>query len=90
MAARSDRQWLGGMGQHVRTARLQRGLTQRELAILAGLHRTYIGGVERGERNVTVLGLRKIAIALDVSPAELLRDLPANRSGSPPIASETR
>jgi transcriptional regulator with XRE-family HTH domain len=51
-----------------------RGLTQEELGEQCGLHRTFIGSVERGERNVAVLSLRKIATALRATPAELLAE----------------
>jgi len=51
--------------------RLRRGMTQEELAERAQLHRTYIGGVERGERNVSYLNLLTIACALNARVAEL-------------------
>ena len=50
------------------------GLSQEELAALAGLHRTYIGGIERGERNVAVLSLVKLAHGLGVSVGHLFSD----------------
>ena len=49
-------------------------LTQAALAEQCGLHSTFIGSVERGERNVAILSLRKIATALRVSPAGLLTE----------------
>lgn len=52
-------------GHHVRLHRKKRSLSQEELADLCGLHRTYIGAVERGERNITLLNAEKIAAALD-------------------------
>ena len=48
------------LGDNLRKVREQRGLSQEELADKAGVHRTYVGGVERGEYNVTVLTLRKL------------------------------
>ena len=60
-------------GEHVRVLRQARGLSQEALALAAGLDRTYIGGVERGERNISLLNIQKIAQALDVSPADLLK-----------------
>lgn len=60
------------VGHNVRDLRLRAGLSQEKLAELCGLHRTYIGGIERGERNITILSLEKLATGLDVSPTHLL------------------
>lgn len=57
------------VGARVRRARMSAGLSQEELAHRSELHRNYIGGIERGERNVGVLALIEIARALRVSPA---------------------
>ncbi len=62
-------------GRAVRERRVKLGLTQESLAERAGLHWTYIGGIERGERNVSIINVVKIANALDVSVSEMLRDL---------------
>ena len=61
-------------GRRVRYFRKLRNLSQDELAELCGLHRTYIGSVERGERNITLLNADKIANALSVNLAELVTD----------------
>ena len=61
-------------GDTIRELRKQKGLSQEELAGLCGLHRTYIGGVERGERNVGLMNVLRIAYALRVSPKELFRN----------------
>lgn len=58
-------------GLRVRAIREQRRYSQERLAELAHLHRTYIGGVERGERNVSLLNIWRIADALEVSPTVL-------------------
>lgn len=58
-------------GQHVRQLRLERKLTQEDLAHLAGLHPTYVGGIERGERNLGLDNLFKLASAFSVHPSEL-------------------
>jgi transcriptional regulator with XRE-family HTH domain len=61
------------VAQNIRRVRSDVGISQEELAALAGLHRTYIGSVERGERNISIDNIEKIAVALKVSPNDLLR-----------------
>lgn len=68
-----DRIFLQHLGDRIRERRLGRGLTQEELADQCSLHRTFIGSVERGERNVSILNLRLIARKLRVPLAELLK-----------------
>jgi transcriptional regulator with XRE-family HTH domain len=63
-------------GKRVRTLRLERGFSQEKLAELADLHRNYVGGVERGERNIGLLNIVALARALKVKPAELLERIP--------------
>lgn len=53
-------------GQNVKKERLKQGLSQEKLAAKAGLHRTYIGMIERAEKNITLENINKIANALDV------------------------
>ena len=60
------------LGDAIRALRELRGLSQEELAFKAGLHRTYIGSVERGERNLSLRNIVKIATTLNVSAANLL------------------
>lgn len=61
------------LGQNLRAYRRARGLSQEELAELLGLHRTYIGGLERGERNITLRTLDRLAAQLSADPLDLLR-----------------
>jgi transcriptional regulator with XRE-family HTH domain len=61
----------GRFGKRVRELRLARGLSQEELAFRAGVHRTYLGSIERGERNPALKNIAAIAKALDVTLPEL-------------------
>jgi transcriptional regulator with XRE-family HTH domain len=57
----------------IRNARLAMGLSQEALAIDAGLDRSYMGGIERGEHNLAIMNIAKIANALGVTPSDLLK-----------------
>jgi len=70
-----DSQALREFGSRVREQRRRRGLSQEGLAEQAGLHRTYIGSVERGERNISLVNILVLAEALDVDAGELVTDL---------------
>ena len=61
---------LNKYGERVRQLRKRSGLTQEELAELAGLHQTYIGVVERGEKNISLMNIERIAKSLGVSLSE--------------------
>ena len=58
-------------GNKIRKLRKDRNLSQEELSFKANLHRTYIGMIERGEKNITLLNIEKIAKALDVNIKDL-------------------
>lgn len=62
-------------GDRLRECRYEADLTQEELAEAAGLHWTYIGQIERGERNLTYLNVLRLARGLEMTPSELLEDV---------------
>lgn len=59
-------------GRKLRALRAERGLSQEELAFRAGLHRTYVSSSERGERNVSLVNLDRLALALGIPLRELV------------------
>ena len=70
-----ERAFLRDLGDRVRDRRIELKLTQQQLGDKCELHRTFIGSVERGERNIAILNLRQIAVALRVRVADLLAGL---------------
>ncbi|MGH7836791.1 MAG: helix-turn-helix domain-containing protein [Candidatus Binataceae bacterium] len=60
-------------GDRIRQLRKKQSMSQEALALLCNLDRSYIGGVERGERNVSLVNIHRIAAALKLPPSELLR-----------------
>lgn len=76
-------------GRSLRSFRLARGLSQEAFADVLGVHRTYAGGIERGERNLTLRSVERIADSLGLSPLELLAGaLPARTIGSSEVAEQ--
>jgi transcriptional regulator with XRE-family HTH domain len=65
---------LKAFGQRVRFLRQQKNFSQETLAELAGIDRTYIGGVERGERNISLLNVKRVADAFGITISELFDD----------------
>lgn len=61
------------VAHNLQQCRKAAGLSQEQLAAKAGLHRTYIGMIERSEKNITLLNLEKIAIALNIDITKLLK-----------------
>ena len=74
------------IGQRIRNYRTQKGLSQEKLAELASCHPTYIGQLERGEKNATLESVEKISSAMDISLSELFDKL--GKSGSNNIAAK--
>jgi transcriptional regulator with XRE-family HTH domain len=70
---RSEQQILVEFGHRVRDLRKEMNLSQEDLAHNAGLHRTYIGMIERAEKNITLINIEKIAAALNVELAQLFK-----------------
>ena len=63
------------IGQRIRQIREQKKMTQKDLSDLSDLDRSYIASVENGQRNISIVNLEKIAIALDVTLYELFKGL---------------
>jgi transcriptional regulator with XRE-family HTH domain len=61
------------VGRNLRAYRQARGLSQEAFAEVVGVHRTYMGGLERGERNLTLRSVERLASRLDISPMQLLQ-----------------
>ncbi len=72
------------VGRNLRAYREGKGLSQEAFADELGVHRTYMGGIERGERNLTLKSLERIASQLDVDPLALLQ--PPEDEATPPSA----
>ena len=75
-----EQNFLQALGLRIRTRREELEWTQAQLAEHCALHRTFIGSVERGERNVSILNLRQIASALRIPLSHLLTDTPETRA----------
>lgn len=74
----SDMELLEIFGANVRARRKDLGLSQEQLADIVGLHRTYIGGIERGERNISIMNLIKLANALHTKISILFEGIERN------------
>lgn len=75
MPTTSETKLLKQLGNNIRAERLKIGLSQEALADKADLDRSYVGGVERGERNVSLINIVRLARALGVAPGNLLKGL---------------
>jgi transcriptional regulator with XRE-family HTH domain len=63
------------VGLNIRQARKEKGISQESLALMSDIDRSYVGGVERGERNIAIINLKKIADALKIPVSQLLKGL---------------
>ncbi len=72
--------YLAQFGEGVKKFRSAAGFSQEELAGRAGIDRSYLGGIERGEHNLALINIIKIADALSLPPSELLRSLTAQQA----------
>jgi transcriptional regulator with XRE-family HTH domain len=68
---KTDQIFLEQLGSRIRELRIEKGLSQEKLSFECGLDRTYIGSVERGERNIAAINLKKISKALNISISNL-------------------
>ena len=73
------------IGQRIRNYRISQGLSQEKLAELAGCHPTYIGQLERGEKNATIESIEKISVALNVPLSKLFEKLGSQESDNKDI-----
>jgi transcriptional regulator with XRE-family HTH domain len=78
------------LGRNLRARREALGISQEEFAEALGVHRTYVGGVERGERNLTLKTVERIAERLGVPAIDLLAASPPTRSTRSPRSSRKR
>jgi len=76
-----QRRLLREFGKRIRALRTTRGWSQERLAEEAGLHRNYVGGLERGERNVSLVNIGRLASAFGMTPSELLKGIAARQLG---------
>jgi len=68
-----DRKFLKKLGENIRKCRMQKDISQEELAYQADLDRTYISGIERGDRNISVLTFKKISNVIGIEILDILK-----------------
>jgi transcriptional regulator with XRE-family HTH domain len=71
---KDEKKQLTAFGARMKLFREESGLSQEKLALKCGLDRTYIGSVERGERNISLINIHKIAEAMDILVHELMKE----------------
>lgn len=75
MQKKTEKHILIRLGRLIKTLRLAQDVSQEELAALAGVHRTYIGMVERGEKNVTLITMKRLAHALGTDISGMIKGI---------------
>lgn len=70
-----DKQYLLALGKKIKFFREEKGVSQEQLAAICNVHRTYIGMLERAERNATIISIIKVAKGLNIPLVELLENL---------------
>ena len=70
---KEEKLFLKKLGQAIKQRRTEQGLSQEKLAELTGLHRTYVGSVERGERNISALNIKELSRALECQAGDFFR-----------------
>lgn len=70
--ANPNRQFLMILGKNIRVLRERKNISQEEFGRMVGVHRTYVGMIERGEKNITIFSLRKFAEALNIKVRDLI------------------
>ncbi|HEY1602151.1 MAG TPA: helix-turn-helix transcriptional regulator [Pirellulales bacterium] len=77
---RQEAQIQSEFGKALRKVRMKVGISQEALADLAGIHRTYVGDVERGERNISLINMMRLSAALEVRLSQVVLDMERNLS----------
>lgn len=72
------KKYIRALGEVIRNKRSKLGYSQESFAAEVGLHRTYIGQIERGEKNLTIKNIIKIALTLNLQPSKILREVENN------------
>jgi transcriptional regulator with XRE-family HTH domain len=81
---------LKALGQRIRELRTEQGYSQEAFADKCGVHRTFMGTIERGESNLSFQNILKVAITLGVSLSSLFQDLEENADALPPVTAASK
>lgn len=78
------------VGRNLRAYRMARGMSQEAFAVVLGVHRTYIGAIERGDKNLSLKSVERLALRLGISALDLLQPASSDVDPAPPAAKRTR